>query len=126
MTCEFYKPCLDLLNRFLRKYVPLQIPAVLAHYEKAIRDTEEIKCPKLEKFVVKDTNIISRSFAIRNSHFDVLTTYQDTTPYLEIPGYLSAVADPDNPIQYGGFSEHLVPTIFKIIFLIIVYPVLRV
>ena len=41
----------------------------------------------------------SRSFAIRNSHFDVLTTYNDTSAYLEIPGYLSSAADPENPVQ---------------------------
>jgi hypothetical protein len=30
----------------------------------AIRDSEEIKVPKLEQFIVKDTNIISRYFEL--------------------------------------------------------------
>ena len=30
-------------------------------YYQAIKDTEDIKKPRLEKFVIKDSNIISRS-----------------------------------------------------------------
>jgi hypothetical protein len=37
----------------------------------------------------------------------VLTTYNDTTAYLEIPGQLSAAAGLENPVECGGFSEHL-------------------
>ena len=44
----------------------------------------------------------------------MLTTYNDTAAYLEIPGYLSAAADPENPIQYGGFSEHLMMMIGEV------------
>jgi hypothetical protein len=61
-----------------------------------------------------DANHFFRSFAIRNSHFDVLTTYNDTSAYLEIPEYLSAAADPENPVQYGGFSEHLMMMIGEV------------
>ena len=63
---------------------------------------------------MQESKIIFRSFAIRNSHFDVLTTYNDTAAYLEIPGYLSAAADSENPVECGGFSEHLMMMIGEV------------
>jgi hypothetical protein len=64
----------------------LQIPAILAHFSMAVEATREIKTPRLERFVLRNIDILTRSYAMKNSMFEVLTMYDETMHYLEIPG----------------------------------------
>lgn len=106
---KFERPANALIwhnNKPLSKYVALQVPAILAHYSQALEMTEEVKTPRLERFYINNVGIASRTYAMKNCHFDVLTMFDETTHYLEIPGALSEAAAADG-YQYGGFSEHL-------------------
>ena len=44
--------------------------------------------------------------------FEVLTSYDETMHYLEVPGWLSEASDIG--YQYGGFSEHLMMSLTDI------------
>lgn len=92
-------------DKIMKKYVCFQVPTVLAHYTDALKTMQEEKTPKLTRLVINNTNIRSRIFATQNHHFDVLTSFDETTQYLEIPGRLSEMV-PDGK-QYWAFSEHL-------------------
>lgn len=70
----------------LRKFVPFQIPAILAHYANSVEKSWEVKKPSLERFIVKNVDILSRTYAMKNSMFEVLTMYDETMHYLEVPG----------------------------------------
>ena len=99
-------------SKSLKRYVPLQIPAILAHYSAAIQnhtgpESKDKKKPMLERLIIQNTDLTSRTFAVRNNHFDVLTSYPETLHYLEIPEKLSSVAGSEYRYEYGGFSEHL-------------------
>ena len=99
----------------VKKFVPFQIPAVLAHYAMAVDQWDKSpyeKKPSLERFVVKNVDILSRTYAMKNSMFEVLTMYEETMNYLEIPGWLSEASQIG--FQYGGFSEHLMMSITDI------------
>lgn len=102
----------------IKKYVPFQIPAILAHYAKTVEDErnlspeEKEKWPKLSRFIVKNVDIHTRSYAMKNSMFEVLTMHDETMLYLEIPGWLSEASEIG--YQYGGFSEHLMMSITEI------------
>ena len=104
----------------LKKYVPFQIPAILAHYAKTVEDNRNIdpaekeKWPKLARFIIKNVDIHTRSYAMKNSMFEVLTMHDETMLYLEIPGWLSEASDIG--YQYGGFSEHLMLSITEIFY----------
>ena len=69
-------------KKSLKKYVPFQIPAVLAHYAQAVNETFEFKKPSLERLIVKNVDILSRTYAMKNSMFEVLTSYDETMHYL--------------------------------------------
>ena len=106
-------------NRYLHpkkvvgKFVPFQIPAILAHYAMSLNETFELKTPNLRRFCVNNVDIFSKNHAMtHNSMFEVLTMYDETTHYLEVPGYLSE--DSGIGYQYGGFSEHLMMAITDI------------
>jgi hypothetical protein len=99
-------------KKSLKKYVPFQIPAVLAHYAQAVNETFEFKKPSLERLIVKNVDILSRTYAMKNSMFEVLTSYDETMHYLEVPGWLSEASDIG--YQYGGFSEHLMMSLTDI------------
>ena len=105
-------------SKSLKRYVPLQIPSVLAHYSASIHKykgpEKDRKIPRLERLIIQNTDLTSRTFAIRNNHFDVLTSYPETLHYLEIPGKLSGVAGSEYQYEYGGFSEHLMVAITDI------------
>ena len=47
-------------RKLISKYATFQLPLVLAHYTKAVRDTIEVKDPKLKSLVIERTDIISR------------------------------------------------------------------
>ena len=70
---------------------------------------EKEKWPKLSRFIVKNVDIHTRSYAMKNSMFEVLTMHDETMLYLEIPGWLSEASEIG--YQYGGFSEHLMMSI---------------
>ena len=63
-------------------------------------------------YFVKNVDILSRTYAMKNSMFEVLTSYDETMHYLEIPGWLSEASDIG--YQYGGFSEHLMMSLTDI------------
>ena len=98
-------------SKSLKRYVPLQIPAILAHYASSIYNecgrTKDPKRLMLERLIIQNTDVTSRTFAIRNNHFDVLTSYPETLHYLEIPDRLSDIADKEHQYEYCGFSENL-------------------
>ena len=71
-----------------------------------------LKKPSLERLIVKNVDILSRTYAMKNSMFEVLTSYDETMHYLEIPGWLSEASDIG--YQYGGFSEHLMMSLTDI------------
>jgi hypothetical protein len=96
----------------LKKFVPFQIPAILAHYSMAIEESYYLKNPSLERLIVKNVEIASRTYAMKNSMFQVLTMYDETMHYLELPGYLSEASEIG--YQYGGFSEHLMMSLTDI------------
>ena len=102
----------------LKKYVPFQIPAILAHYAKSVEDNRNIdpeeveKQPKLSRFIVKNVDIHTQSYAKKNSMFEVLTMHDETTLYLEVPGMLSEASEIG--YQMGPFSEHLMMSIAEI------------
>ena len=102
----------------LKKYVPFQIPAILAHYAKSVEDNRNIdpeeveKQPKLSRFIVKNVDIHTQSYAKKNSMFEVLTMHDETTLYLEVPGMLSEASEIG--YQMGPFSEHLMMSISEI------------
>ena len=82
-------------KKHLKKYVPFQVPAILAHYAMAtegmgpyIKELHEglVKTPKLERFIIKNLDISARTYAMKNSMFEVLTMYDETLLYLELPG----------------------------------------
>jgi hypothetical protein len=98
-------------SKSLKRYVPIQIPSILAHYSASIYKhtgpEKDKKKPMLERLIIQNSDLTSKTFAIRNNHFDVLTSYPETLHYLEIPGKLSSVAGSEYQYEYGGFSEHL-------------------
>ena len=96
----------------VKKFVPFQIPAILAHYAMAVDNTEKIKKPCLERLTVRNVDISSRTYAMKNSTFEILTSYEETMHYLEIPGWLSEASGIGH--QYGGFSEHLMMSLTDI------------
>jgi hypothetical protein len=91
-------------DRILRKYVSFQVPAVLAHYAKSLQATCGFKTAKLERLIIQRTDIPSRSFAMKNHHFEFLTSYVETLEYLEVPGIISKAALGE---QLGAYQEHL-------------------
>ena len=50
----------------LKKFVPFQIPAIFSHYATAVMNVHMVKKPSLERFVVKNVDILSRKDAWYN------------------------------------------------------------
>ena len=92
-------------NKLIKKYMNFQVPAVLAHYTQAVRDSVDTTTAKLRRLHVKRTFIPTRNFAIQKNYFEVLTRYPEMLPYLEIPGKLSSEGAEHH---YGAYAEHLV------------------
>ncbi len=75
----------------LAKFVPFMVPGTLAHFSTAVTNSslDRGKKPQLERFSIRYVDISTRSYAMKNGFFDVLTMHDEAMKYLEIPGVLS-------------------------------------
>ncbi len=75
----------------LAKFVPFMVPGTLAHYSEAVTDAafDHGRPAQLERFSIRFVDISTRSYAMKNGFFDVLTMHDESMKYLEIPGNLS-------------------------------------